>query len=129
MAVTDKGPMIIGVTMMFEVIALGALCLRFWSQQLLRRKIYAHDIFTLFGFVRRPPLTYTDIDVFYCIMGKLIIQPDLRNSSHGLPHLQCPVRRSRASRDRAPRNPREAHHLWKGDYLPTYLPTSERVKH
>ncbi|KAI2608560.1 uncharacterized protein GGS25DRAFT_490794 [Hypoxylon fragiforme] len=57
MAVTDKGPMIIGVTMMFEVIALGALCLRFWSQQLLRRKIYAHDIFTLFGFICATALT------------------------------------------------------------------------
>ncbi|KAI1256783.1 hypothetical protein MGN70_001909 [Eutypa lata] len=51
MTTPSKGPEIIGVTMMFEAFAIVALGLRFWSQRILGRKLFAHDILVLFGFV------------------------------------------------------------------------------
>ncbi|KAJ2998600.1 hypothetical protein NUW58_g272 [Xylaria curta] len=46
----DKGSTVIGVILTFEVFALVALALRFWALFIVRRKMYAHDYFSLVGF-------------------------------------------------------------------------------
>jgi hypothetical protein len=52
MAVDATGPLIIGITVMFEVIAIVAVALRFWSKRVLKRKFFAHDIWIMIGFVK-----------------------------------------------------------------------------
>ena len=47
----SKAALIIGITMIFEVLAAIAVGLRFWSQRLKRRKIFAHDVWIIIGFV------------------------------------------------------------------------------
>lgn len=51
MATDSAGPLIIGLTVMFEAIAIIAVSLRFWAQRSLRRKIFAHDILIVVGLV------------------------------------------------------------------------------
>lgn len=52
MALESTGPLIIGLTVMFEVIAITAVALRFWAQRLLKRKYFAHDMWIVIGFVK-----------------------------------------------------------------------------
>ncbi|KAK8036278.1 hypothetical protein PG993_008892 [Apiospora rasikravindrae] len=54
------GPVIIGVTMVTQVLAAVAVGLRLWSLQINRRKFVAHDVFVLIGFVSAQylPLSY-----------------------------------------------------------------------
>ncbi|KAK4156105.1 hypothetical protein C8A00DRAFT_12914 [Chaetomidium leptoderma] len=57
MATESLGPTIIGVTMLFWVLAFVALGLRFWSLQIRRRGIFAHDVLVLLGFIFATALT------------------------------------------------------------------------
>lgn len=66
MATDDTGPLIIGLTVMFEVIAIIAVSLRFWSQRSLKRRIFAHDIWVVIGLVK---LSLSNTSIF----GMLII--------------------------------------------------------
>lgn len=47
----DKGPLIIGITVMFEVFAATAMAMRFWSLRIRRQKMAMHDILIVIGFV------------------------------------------------------------------------------
>lgn len=60
MAVDSTGPLIIGLTVMFEVIAIAAVSLRFWGQQSLKRNVLAHDIWIVISLVS-----------FQCFNGKI----------------------------------------------------------
>lgn len=51
MAADSTGSLIIGVSVMFEAIAIITVFLRFWSQRSLKRKIFANDIWIVIGFV------------------------------------------------------------------------------
>ncbi|KAK6222395.1 hypothetical protein LQW54_001095 [Pestalotiopsis sp. IQ-011] len=53
----DKGPTIIGIAIMFEVFAVISLLLRVWSQKILRRKFFAHDVLVLIGFTLATAVT------------------------------------------------------------------------
>lgn len=63
MASDNQGPVIIGVTMLFWVIALVALGLRFWSLRIRRRRVFAHDLLVFLGFVSsiRPRRTFYNL--------------------------------------------------------------------
>lgn len=52
MAADNTGPLIIGLTVMFEVLAIIAVSLRLWSQRSLKRKMFAHDIWVVIGLVK-----------------------------------------------------------------------------
>lgn len=52
MTANSTGPLIIGLTVMFEVIAMVAVSLRFWSQRSLKREMFADDIWIVIGLVR-----------------------------------------------------------------------------
>ncbi|KAJ0122027.1 hypothetical protein J7T55_002538 [Diaporthe amygdali] len=52
MAVGFPRPLIVGLTVMFEVIAITAVALRFWAQRLLKHKFFAHDMWIVIGFVK-----------------------------------------------------------------------------
>lgn len=51
MAVDSTGPLIIGLTVMFEVMAIVAVSLRFWAQRSLKRKMFADDVWIVVGLV------------------------------------------------------------------------------
>lgn len=51
MAVDSTGPLIIGLTVMFEVMAIVAVSLRFWEQRSLKRKMFADDVWIVVGLV------------------------------------------------------------------------------
>lgn len=72
MTTPSKGPEIIGVTMMFEAFAIVALGLRFWSQRILGRKLFAHDILVLFGFVS---LSVENCKITTDILNRYVQQP------------------------------------------------------
>lgn len=59
MATDSAGPLIIGLTVMFEAIAIIAVSLRFWAQRSLRRKIFAHDVLIVVGLVCATALSVT----------------------------------------------------------------------
>ena len=46
-----RGPVIIGVTIMTEILATIAIGLRVWSQQIKKRQFLTHDLFIVLGFV------------------------------------------------------------------------------
>lgn len=52
MEAEPAGPLIIGLTVMFEVIAIIAVSLRFWAQRSLKRNISAHDVWIIVGLVK-----------------------------------------------------------------------------
>ena len=54
MASDNQGPTIIAVTAVFWSLAVIALGLRFWALHMRKRKILAHDLWILLGFVRAP---------------------------------------------------------------------------
>ncbi|KAK7998973.1 hypothetical protein PG991_014648 [Apiospora marii] len=60
MSTGTSGPVIIGVTMMTEVLAAIAIGLRVWSQQIKKRSFFAHDVFIISGFV------VVAIQLFWC---------------------------------------------------------------
>lgn len=47
----NKGPLIIGITVMFEVFAAIAMAMRFWSLRIRRQKLATHDFLIIIGFV------------------------------------------------------------------------------
>ncbi|KAK7952979.1 hypothetical protein PG996_013865 [Apiospora saccharicola] len=47
MSTATSGSVLIGVTIMTEVLAAGAIGLRMWSRQLKKRKLSAHDVFII----------------------------------------------------------------------------------
>ncbi|ROW15063.1 hypothetical protein VPNG_03453 [Cytospora leucostoma] len=51
MAEQNKSHVVIGVTIMFEVIALSAIVLRFWSLRIKRRQWALHDVLIIIAFV------------------------------------------------------------------------------
>lgn len=51
MATENQGPTIIGVTAFFWALALIVISLRFWSLQIRKRQVCAHDLLILLGFV------------------------------------------------------------------------------
>lgn len=59
MATDSAGPLIIGLTVLFEAIAIIAVSLRFWAQRSLRRQIFAHDILIVAGLVCATALSIT----------------------------------------------------------------------
>lgn len=56
----DKGPLIIGMTVMFEVFACIAMAMRFWSLSIRRQKMAIHDILIVIGFVSGHNLCYAN---------------------------------------------------------------------
>lgn len=78
MADADRGPIFIGVTVMFEALALIAVGFRLWSLQLLKRRILAHDMLLLAGFVGYSRLTWT--------LSLTIHQAAFNNAVH-MPHV------------------------------------------
>lgn len=56
MASDNQGPTIIAVTAVFWSLAVIALGLRLWALHIRKRKILAHDLWILLGFVRASPL-------------------------------------------------------------------------
>jgi hypothetical protein len=114
MASDSQGPTIIGVTMLFWVMALVALGLRFWSLQIRRRRVFAHDLLVLLGFVSsiRPVLLTASRRLLLTVDS---FASDLCNSSHCLPHRQRGVRRARAACYRADQHAMEADYFWKGE--------------
>lgn len=51
MAVDSTGPLIIGLTAVFEVMAIVAVSLRFWAQRSLKQKMFADDVWIVVGLV------------------------------------------------------------------------------
>ncbi|KAK8137281.1 hypothetical protein PG984_005221 [Apiospora sp. TS-2023a] len=51
MSTATSGSVLIGVTMMTEVLAAGSIGLRLWSRHLKKRKFFAHDVFIISAFI------------------------------------------------------------------------------
>ncbi|KAI0538970.1 hypothetical protein GGR58DRAFT_466136 [Xylaria digitata] len=71
MAAPDRGPVVIGISVMFETLAFIVVALRLWTLHLLKRRLLVHDMLLLTAFVLTTALVALVIcTVKYGGMGK-----------------------------------------------------------